>query len=183
MPDVTPIYGWPIPVLSDPPDAPQQFSDLADAIETTLTAAGANNGDAGPANNVTFSGSAWTTVCQVSVVVPNASTVLISANLELQNTGTGRSSAALSVRKDLAGANVNIYTSGIIHMGGSSDSYGDYANICMPSVAVGVTTGTTIFTLQGYEDTTPGGVVVALKQNTLATYGTRGSRIYYAVIQ
>jgi hypothetical protein len=32
----TPIFGWPIPALTDPPDGPTQMDALAKAIETTV---------------------------------------------------------------------------------------------------------------------------------------------------
>ena len=36
MPDNTPVYGWPVPILGDPPDI-SQIETLADAQEVTLS--------------------------------------------------------------------------------------------------------------------------------------------------
>jgi hypothetical protein len=41
MPDVTPVYGWPIPVLTDDPNIPADVSALGLAIESTAAATSA----------------------------------------------------------------------------------------------------------------------------------------------
>jgi len=142
----TSVYAWPVPELTDSPNAPQQISDLADAIEATV---GGTTVVGLPASALTaINNSAWTTFASVSFSLATAQQVEIVGWARLTNTGATRAMVNIQI---LDGSTF-LMGIGETHMGGTGDSFGDEVTLVTPRRKFGLAAGAHIINLQGWKD-------------------------------
>ncbi len=145
MASTTTIFGWPVPDLTDSPNAPQQFSDLADAIETTVNRTVTIGV---PSGGVSLADNAWTTVCSVTITLPQDTVVDIVGWAGVVNTGAGRPVLALQV---LDGS-THLFGSPRSDAWGSGDATGTDRALSTPRRSVGLTAGSHTLNLKAFKD-------------------------------
>ncbi len=146
MATTTTIYGWPVPELTDSPNAPQQFSDLADAVEATVNPT--TTISTGPTGNVDVLGNVWTTIATVTITLPVDQSVQIVGWAHFTGTGSGRPMVALQV----VDGSTHLFGTGQTHFGGTGDTFGEEFSFSTPRRSVGLTAGTHTLNLQAYKD-------------------------------
>ncbi len=155
MATTTTVFGWPVPELTDSPNAPQQFSDLADAIEATVD----RTVTVGAGSGTSLSNNAWTTVATVTITLPVDTVVDIVAWAGIINTGAGRPVLALQVLD----SSTHLFGTARNDAWGTGDATGTDRWITTPRRSVGLTAGSHTLNLQAFKDA----------NGTCATQGTQ----------
>jgi len=161
MATTTSVYGWPIPELTDSPNAPQQFSDLGDAIEATI--GGTTQVGVPGTATISIAPSAWTTVASVSFTLPATQNVEIVGWARLLNTGSTRPIVALQV----VDGSTHLFGTGQTDVWGTGDSTGVDIAINTPRRRVTLASGSHTLNLQVYKDSN--GTIDAKKTSTFAS--------------
>jgi hypothetical protein len=147
--------------LTDSPNAPQQISDLADAIESTF--GGTTTIGVPGSASITLNPSAWTTIASVSITLPVAQSVSIVAWARLLNTGSTRPILALQV---LDGS-THLFGTGQVDAAGTGDNYGADVFLTTPRRKVGLTAGAHTLNLQCWKDAN--GTIAAKQTSTFGS--------------
>ncbi len=158
MATTTAIYGWPVPELTDSPNAPQQFSDLADAIETTVASAGVSPiGDSTNSVYLTagidFTANNNKNILATDITLTRDQWVILSGHAAFLNT-TGGASGQVGIYIDLGGGTpIPQLTSGYVWMG-ASGNITELMQLSLPAFSVFLTAGAHTVRLRGDRDST-----------------------------
>jgi hypothetical protein len=179
MPDTTPVLGWPVPVLTDDPNAPQQITDLADAIEADVAPIAAAPGGDGshstylaatsgdPASpDLRLPQSATTDILTASFTLTRAQAVRIGAKVLLVNTGA--STGAIGICIEIDGSRVTGHGEvGSVELGANGTST-DQINTAIPTFTTPTTlaTGSHTVKLRADRGADPTGVINARSTTT-----------------
>lgn len=146
MPATTATLGLPYPVLSDPPNVPNDIQALAVALDTLVN--GVVTVGVPASASVSMGPTAWTTLCSVNVTLPTTQVVEIVGWARILNTGAGRPITALQV---LDGS-THLFGTGQVDVAGTGDTYGFDIAINTPRRAISLSSGAHTLNLQAWKD-------------------------------
>lgn len=160
MPDSTPVYGWPVPVLTDDPNIPADVTGLGLAIEGTIVANKATStrpvGDSSNSStlgsNVSFTANQNKNIISVTTTLDHDQWVFISAKVCYNNT-TNSVTPAISAYVDVDAVIIDELSSGVASMG-ANGAANDRLLISIPMHSVFLTAGSHTIRLRGDRDAT-----------------------------
>ncbi len=156
MATTTAIYGWPVPELTDSPNAPQQFSDLADAIETTVASAGVSPiGDSTYSiyltTGIDFTKNDNKNILATDITLTRDQWVILSGHATFLNQ-TSNASGQIGIYIDLGGGTpIPQLTSGYVWLGHAGDIT-ELMQLSLPAHSIFLTAGTHTVRLRGDRD-------------------------------
>jgi hypothetical protein len=171
VPATTATLGLPYPVLSDPPNVPNDIQALAVALDTLVngvTTVGV------PATDISLP-NAWTTIATVAVTLPVAQLVEITGWAKVLNSGASNAEVALQITVD----GTHVCGTGNTHMSGTANTFNDEVVLVIPRRAISVTSGAHTIALQGSKGAN--GTCSAIKTETINSQAiaTSGIEVTY----